>query len=310
MKTSANGLSIEYEIFGAPNAPVMLLIMGLGSQLTRWPVPFCEKLAACGYRVIRFDNRDVGLSSWVDAPVPDFGMLMASMLMGQEPDVPYTLEDMMHDALGLLDALHIEQAHIVGASMGGMIAQLLAIQHPQRVLSLASVMSTTGNPMLPPASPAVTARIMTRPPADADAATIVAVSLDIIRALSSHTEPFDETWTRARVIEDTQRAYNPDGTSRQIAAIVANGDRRERLRGITAPTLVLHGEDDPLFSVAAAHDTAACIVGAQLRLIPGMGHELPARTHDVAIDAIVSNAQRARTTFTPRPDPQHAGVTI
>jgi len=289
----ANGLLLEYDIVGSPSDPPVLLIMGLGMQLTRWPVPMCEQLAAHGYQVIRFDNRDVGRSTWFSAAqTPELATVMQAKMTGQPVRVPYTLSDMVADVIGLLDALRIETAHIVGASMGGMIAQLVAAHYPQRIWSLTSMMSNSGNPDLPRPAPAVVARIMIRPPEDTDLVGLTEHGIETIRVMASPRYEFDVAHARKRVQEDLARGYNPNGITRQIAAITATGDRRVHLGNILAPTLVLHGEDDPLFPVAAAHELAACIKGAHLRIIPGMGHELPEHLYQPLVAAIVGNLRR------------------
>lgn len=285
---------IEYEVFGAAADPVVLLIMGLGAQLTRWPVAFCDKLAARGYRVIRFDNRDVGRSTHLSsAPVPDVGRVLAMRGMGIPVKVPYTLQDMAADAIGLLDALHVDKAHIVGASMGGMIAQIVAAQYPQRVLSLTSIMSTTGNPALPPPTPAAAAALFARAPDPKDKEAYLAHALNSVRTVSSPGYAFDESAVRERILTDLGRGYNPAGYLRQIAAVSVGADRTQLLKRITAPTVVVHGADDPLVNVAGGRATAAAIPNAELRIIPGMGHDLPVPLFDTLIDAIEAAAKRA-----------------
>lgn len=292
-QVSANGIKLEYESFGSPANPVALLIMGLGAQLTRWPVAFCEKLAARGFRVIRFDNRDSGLSTLLDsAPIPDLRMLVAARMTGLTMNVPYTLDDMAADTIGLLDALHIEQAHIVGASMGGMIAHLVAADYPQRVLSLTSIMSTTGNPALPPPTPAAAAVLMARAPHPSDRDAYLAHGLKTLRTIGSPGYPFDEAVVSERILNEAARSYNPAGFGRQIAAVTATGDRREKIRRIKAPTVVVHGAADPLVPLAAGRDTAENIANAELRVIPGMGHDFPPPLFDTIIDAIESAAKR------------------
>ena len=289
----ANSLQLEYETFGSPTDPPVVLIMGLGMQMTRWPVPLCERLRAHGYWVIRFDNRDVGRSSWINLPAPDVMSLMQAMMMGQRAQIPYTLADMAADVIGLLDALQLDTAHLVGASMGGMIAQLVAAHYPERTLSLTSVMSNSGNPAVPMAAPEVLARVTMRPPDDAPLAALIEHGVDTMRAMTSPRHEFEEADVRARVAADLERGYNPVGVNRQLAAVTVAGDRRAHLQRIVAPTLVLHGEDDPLFPVAAAYDLAAAIPHAQLQVIPGMGHELPSHLHDVVATAILGNLRRA-----------------
>jgi len=289
-----NGIDLEYESFGASKDPLMLLIMGLGAQLTRWPVPFCEKLVARGYRVIRFDNRDVGLSTKFDAAgVPDLTQIMTAKFTGAPVKVPYTLHDMAADGIGLLDAVSIQKAHIVGASMGGMIAQQIAAEYPQRVLSLTSIMSTTGNPTLPPPTAAATAVLMNRYTNVDDRTAYIDHTLNAFRTIASPGFPFDELATRERILSDALRGYSATGFARQMAAVAAAGDRRDYVRRIKVPTMVIHGKSDPLVPVAAGRDTAACIAGAELRVFCGMGHDIPPQLYDKIIDAIVSVAQRA-----------------
>ena len=296
-QVTANGIRLEYEEFGHTKDEPILLIMGLGAQLTRWPLGFIEMLTARSYRVIRFDNRDVGLSERFHAPGPaNVAQLMAEMLAGKAPNAPYMLNDMADDAVGLLDALKIRSAHIVGASMGGMIAQMVAAGHATRTLSLTSIMSSTGNRALPPAKPEAMAVLMTRPESQ-ELEAIVTHGIRAQRTIGSPAYPASDAELRERIEEDFRRAYYPDGFSRQMAAIVASGDRREALKKITAPTVVLHGADDPLVPVDAGRDTAANIKGAELRIVPGMGHDLPAALYSVVVEAIEAAAARARIRF-------------
>lgn len=296
-QVQANGIAIEYEAFGAAADPVMLLIMGLGAQLTRWAVPFCEKLAARGYRVIRFDNRDVGKSTHLTAaPVPDLARMALARMAGMRLKIPYTLEDMAADSVGLLDALHIDKAHIVGASMGGMIAQIVAADYPQRVLSFTCIMSTSGNPSLPPPTPAAAAMMMSRSPdPTADRETYVRHGMSSLRVIASPGFDFDDTGTRERLLTDLDRGYNPAGYARQFAAVSMSTDRRAKLKHIVAPTVVVHGAEDPLVPVAAGRDTADNIPGAELRIIPGMGHDIPPALYDTFVAIIDGVARRART---------------
>ncbi len=296
---SVNGLSFEYESSGSASHPALLLIMGLGAQLVRWPLRFCDKLVERGFRVVRFDNRDIGLSAKMDgAPVPELATIIAARMAGLPVRVPYTLEDMAADTVGLMDALGIEKAHIVGASMGGMIAQLVAVDYAPRVLSLTSIMSTTGNPALPPPTPAAAAVLMSRAPNPSDLDAYLRHSLNTLRVIGSPGAPFDEAAARERLITEVKRNYNPAGFGRQLAAVTANGDRRERLRRLATPTMIVHGADDPLVPVACGRDTAENIPGAELRIIPGMGHDLPPQYHDQIVDAIVSIAQRGDSGIT------------
>ncbi|MBS7701839.1 alpha/beta fold hydrolase [Chelatococcus asaccharovorans] len=291
----ANGIDLAWDSFGHEGDPAILLIAGLGVQMIRWAVPFCEDLAARGYYVIRFDNRDAGCSTHLSrcAP-PDFGALAAALMAGRQPDVPYALPDMAADAVGLLDALAIDRAHVVGLSMGGMIAQIMASEHPERVLSLTSIMSGTGNPALPQAEPDVMA-LMMRPAPDpvSDEVGFLAHSLAFTRRIAGPGHPVDETAHRDLVLEEARRAYDPGGTGRQIAAMAVAGDRRARLATIGVPTLVIHGTDDPLIPPACGADTATSIPGAAFMPIDGMGHHLPATLHRTVADAIDRVAKRA-----------------
>ena len=291
----ANGITLEYDGFGATDADAMVLIAGLGTQMIRWPAPLCEDLAARGYRVIRFDNRDAGLSThFSECPAPDFAAMAAALARGQRPDVPYTLHDMAADTVGLLDALSIARAHLVGRSMGGMIAQLVASDHAPRVMSLTAIMSSTGNPALPSADADVMA-MLTRPAPNpfADEAGFLAHGLGFARCIAGPGHPFDEEAHRAQIRAETSRAWNPAGFGRQIAAIAATGDIRSRLAKITAPTLVVHGTHDRLFPPACGEDIAANVAGADLMLIDGMGHDLPPVLYRQIGDAIAALAARS-----------------
>ncbi len=293
-KVQANGVEIEYEIHGPDGGEVVLLIMGLAQQLTRWPTALIDRLVGEGFRVVRFDNRDIGLSTRFDAAgAPDLPAVFAALAKGQTPDLPYQLSDMADDAAGLLDALGIARAHVAGLSMGGMIAQILAVRHPAKVLSLVSAMSTTGNPAVPPATPQVQAVLFARPQAtDLDGLTEHALKAQI--AVQSPAWPVDPAIERPRLRAEIERAYYPAGVARQMAAALASGDRREALKTITAPTVVLHGADDPLVHVEGGKDTAATIPGAELRIIAGLGHDLPDAVHDAFVDAVKAAAARAR----------------
>lgn len=291
----ANGITLSYDSFGDADAETILLIAGLGTQMIRWTVPFCNILTERGYRVIRFDNRDAGCSThFTGHPAPDFGALAAALAAGKQPDVPYTLLDMAGDAIGLLDALSIERAHFIGRSMGGMIAQIAASEHSERVLSLTSIMSSTGNPSLPAAASDVMA-MMTRPAPNPfeDEAGFLEHSLAFARRIASPGFPFDESAHSALILEETKRAYDPTGFARQIAAIAVAGDRRSRLASITVPTLVVHGADDPMIPFACGRDTASSVPHAEFMLIEGMGHDLPPELYQVVADGIERIARRA-----------------
>lgn len=290
-----NSIELAYDSFGNDNDEVMILIAGLGTQMIRWTVPFCEQLAAQGFRVIRFDNQDTGCSThYSHYPAMDFNALAAALMSGQRPDMPYTLDDMAGDVIGLLDALGIDGAHIVGRSMGGMIAQLVASKYPDRVLSLTSIMSTSGNPSLPQASPEVMG-MMTAPGPNPfeDEAGFLAHSMAFAKRIAGTGHPFDEEAYRALIAEEFRRAYDPGSVGRQIAAIAVSGDRRPLLAAIKVPALVIHGMDDPLFVPACGEDTASSIPGAELMLVEGMGHDLPHQLYQQMIDAIERTAQRS-----------------
>ncbi|WP_439817809.1 alpha/beta fold hydrolase [Zavarzinia sp. CC-PAN008] len=295
-QVKANGITIEYESFGAETAPPVLLIMGFSGQMTMWPVELCHELVARGYRVIRFDNRDIGLSEKLDGMgVPDMGKMMGALQSGSKVEAPYQLEDMAADAVGLLTALGIDKAHIVGASMGGMIAQLVAAEFPDRVLSLTSIMSTTGNPALPPAKPEAMGALLAPRAPDGDWDAIVERGLLSWRAIRSPGFFDDEALVREKILSDARRSYQAGGVVRQMAAIWANGDRRPKLARITAPTVVLHGGDDPLVPVEGGKDTAANIAGAELRIIPGMAHDFPLKLVGVFADAVDAAVAKSRT---------------
>ena len=291
-QTIHNGITLEYETHGDAANPALLLIMGLGAQLTLWPIELVEALVERGYYVIRHDNRDIGLSTkFTEAGVPNMQSVVMALMTGKKPDIPYTLSDMAADAVAVLDAAGVAKAHIVGASMGGMIAQLVAIEHPGRVLSLTSIMSSTGNPLLPPARPEAMAALMAPIAPDADLATILERGAMISKAIGSPGYPADPARLSVNVERDFRRSFHPTGAARQMAAIVADGDRRTRLKGVTAPTLVIHGADDPLVPVEGGRDTAAAIAGAKILEIPGMGHDLPLALVDTIADAIAGHAK-------------------
>ena len=271
----ANKLKIAYDEFGKSSDPAILLIMGLGTQMIAWPDPLCEGLADCGYRVVRFDNRDIGLSEkiLVDQPVSIPKLLLASRF-GLPVSVPYTLNDMATDSVGVLDGLNIEAAHIVGASMGGMIAQVLTASFPQRALSLTSIMSTSGNPKLPSASWRAAQQLLMRP-ADASEVALVNHGLRTWKIIGSPDYMPSEEDLRARILRSMRRSLYPLGYKHQMAAIIENGDRRSLLKQITTPTLVMHGREDVLVPVEGGIDTANSIDGATLQIFEGMGHDLP-----------------------------------
>jgi pimeloyl-ACP methyl ester carboxylesterase len=289
--TPTTGIEIFYEDHGDPAHEVILLIMGLGAQMTLWPDELVEALVGEGFRVIRYDNRDIGLSQKIEgARAPSLPMQVLRKKIGFPARVPYTLADMAHDGIGVLDALGIAKAHMVGASMGGMIAQLMAVHHPERLLSLTSIMSTTGNPKLPPAEKNAMGALIA-PLKGMDEDTLIEHGLNIVRNIGSPGFPFDPEEQRAKVLRNVRRSVYPAGPPRQLAAIIDDGDRRARLAGVRVPTLVLHGEDDPLIKLPAAEDTAAAIPGARLVTIPGWGHDIPAPLVPRVADEIAAHAR-------------------
>jgi pimeloyl-ACP methyl ester carboxylesterase len=274
-QAQANGLTLEYETFGRRSAPAILLVMGLGAQLTLWPDRFCQALADAGYYVVRYDNRDIGLSSKIDAAgKPKLLRAGLAYTFGLPVKAGYTLDDMARDAIGLLDALKIARAHVIGASMGGMIAQILAAKYPQRVNALVSVMSSSGNRRLPGPSWNIKLRMVNRPKRH-DRETLVQHSIRIWQLIGSPAYPLSQQEMRTRLEQSHLRSSYPQGLARQTLAILASGSRLGLLAAIRAPTLILHGAADRLVPVAAAHDLARHIDGARLEIIPGMGHDFP-----------------------------------
>ena len=277
--TPNTGIEIFYEDTAAKggnaDAEVILLVMGLGAQMTLWPDELVEALADEGYRVIRYDNRDIGLSQKMEgARAPSLPVQVLRKKIGFPARVPYTLKDMADDGIGLMDALGIERAHVVGASMGGMIAQLMAVHYPARLASLTSIMSTTGNPKLPPAEKHAMEALIA-PITSMEEDSLVAHGLNIAKNIGSPGYPFDPEQQREKVLRNVRRSVYPAGPPRQLAAIIDDGCRRARLAQVRTPTLVLHGEDDPLIKLPAAEDTAKAIPGARLVTIPGWGHDIP-----------------------------------
>jgi pimeloyl-ACP methyl ester carboxylesterase len=283
-------LELCYETFGSASAPPLLLIMGLASQMLMWDDQFCEQLASRGFRVIRFDNRDIGRSSLLrGAVLPTRWQLLRRSPRG----AAYTLDEMAADSVGLLDHLKIGAAHIVGASMGGMIAQLVAINHPDRVLSLVSIMSTTGNPKVGRPQPKMMMRLMRRGQREREA--YIEDHLATFRAIGSKVYEFEEEYVRELAGRLFERGVYPAGSARQLGAVVSATDRTQALAGIRVPTTVIHGDADPLVDVSGGRATAEAIPGARLVIFPGMGHDLPRALWPEIIDAIVENTAAART---------------
>jgi pimeloyl-ACP methyl ester carboxylesterase len=276
---SHDGLQIEYDVVGEDGAPAVLLVMGLGMPAAMWPPEFISALLERGFRVVTFDNRDSGGSTWLrEAQVPNIPVAMTRALLRLPVTAPYTLTDMALDAAAVLDAADVPRAHVIGVSMGGMIAQVLAALQPQRVLTLTSIMSSSGNPhprMALGKRRALDA-LLRRPPDDpADIEAVVDHLVYVFGVIGSPGFPQDAGTLRPHLARVARRGLYPAGTSRQLAAILASGDRRTLLRGVSAPTLVVHGADDPLVPLAAGQDTARHVPNAMLEIIPGMGHDFP-----------------------------------
>lgn len=290
----ANGVELYYEDFGDPADPVILLVMGLGTQLIAWPDALVERLVAGGYRVIRYDNRDIGQSTHLHgakAVSPVRAMIAARL--GWSFPVAYTLNDMAEDAVALLDALGIKRAHVVGASMGGMIAQLVAANHPDRVASLVSVMSSSGARGLPGAKPAVQKLLLRKPVGTIDRAKAIALGEEVQRAIA-YPDPERAPGAFAELAgKSYDRGFNPLGTRRQLLAIVHDGNRSDRLAKIAAPTLIIHGAADPLIPFAHAEDLVTRIPGARLERIEAMAHDLPPSQLPKVADLVIAHANAA-----------------
>jgi pimeloyl-ACP methyl ester carboxylesterase len=291
-KADANGIQIEYETFGEPDSPALLLIMGFGGQLIWWDEQLCQQLAEQGHYVIRYDNRDAGLSSKIEeSGASDIMKTIEALMQGEVATPPYTFEDMADDAVGLLDALGIKKAHICGMSMGGEIAQTIAINHPERILSLISIYSRTGDPEEPQAKPEIREIMLTPPPDEREG--YIEHMLKLWRMIAGPGFPFDEKWHRELATKTYDRAYYLQGAAYQFAATLARKNRKPKLGSVSVPTLVMHGADDPVVLVECGKNTAEAIPGAELMIIDGMGHDIP---HDGAwpqiIDAIVDHTQK------------------
>ena len=283
----ANGIEIAYETFGDPADPTLLLVMGLGVQMLLWDEELCQMFVERGFHVVRFDNRDVGLSSKTPARAPR----VLPALVRRPRKSAYLLSDMADDAAGLLDHLEVDAAHVMGASMGGMIAQTLAARHPQRVRSLVSIMSTTGNRRVGRAKPGALALLVNRPPQGRE--ENVERAAKAFRVIGSPGFERDEARLRDVVGRSYDRCFHPAGVAHQLVAILASGNRTAELRSIQAPTLVIHGEDDPLVGVSGGRATARAIPTARLMTIPGMGHDMPREIWPRIVEGVVANAERA-----------------
>jgi pimeloyl-ACP methyl ester carboxylesterase len=292
MQIVANGIGIEIDDQGLPSGEPLLLIMGLGMQLTGWPQELVQLLVSRGFRVLRIDNRDAGLSQGFDQlGVPNMAWAGMRYLLRLPVRSPYAISDMAQDTLGVLDALGIARAHVCGASMGGMIAQHLAAQHPERVKSLTLMMTTSGSRRLPQPSLHVRRALMSRP-AGRDTAAIVAHLQRLLAVIGSPAYPPEPEPLRLRLEAMVRRAWRPAGTARQICAVVADGDRSPLLARIVAPTRVIHGAADPLVPAAAGHDLVARIAGSVADIVPGMGHDLPPQLLPHYAEGIAANAAR------------------
>ena len=290
--TPNTGIEIFYEDHGDPAHETILLVMGLGAQLTLWPDELVEALTGEGFRVIRYDNRDIGLSQKMEgARAPSLPIQLLRKKIGFPAKVPYTLTDMADDGIGLLDALGIDRAHVVGASMGGMIVQLMAVHHPDRLMSMTSIMSTTGNGKLPQAEKHAMEALIA-PLKGMDEESLVAHGLNLAKNIGSPGFPFEPEQQREKVLRNVRRSVYPAGLPRQLAAIIDDGCRRSRLANVRTPTLVLHGEADPLVKLEAGEDTARHISGARLVTIPGWGHDIPPELVGRVAEEIVVHARQ------------------
>jgi pimeloyl-ACP methyl ester carboxylesterase len=293
----ANGVEIAYQEMGDADGEPLLLIMGLATQMIAWDERLCAMLAERGFRVVRFDNRDIGRSTKIESA----GLASrVDMMRGRRETAPYLLRDMAADTVGLMDHLGIDSAHLVGASMGGMIAQTTAIEHPARVRSMVSIMSNTGNRRTAPPSLRAFGVMLGSPPKGREAA--IARAIKTFKVIGSPGFPFEEDRVREIAGRSYDRGHSAAGVARQLHAITASGDRTRRLADVKAPTLVIHGGNDPLIRPAGGRATAAAVPGSRLRMIDGMGHDLPPALWPTFVDEIASNAQRAsEPAKTPQP---------
>ena len=292
----ANGITIEYEEKGNKDGSPLILIRGLGTQLIDWPEKLIDGLAEGGFRVIYHDNRDVGLSSKIDhAGSPDLMDVMQKVGAGKPIKAPYTISDMAQDVTGLMDVLEISTANVFGISMGGMIAQSLAAKHGLRVRSMISVMSSSGNPDLPPGNPEAMGRLFSAPPEPGDRDAVIAHGVETLKVIGSPGFPETESDLFKIAANRYDRCYCPEGVARQMMAVMSDGSRVEMLKSISVPSLVIHGLDDPLVPVEAGRDTAKHIPNASLKVIGGMGHNIPDELVPRFVDLITRHAQKADT---------------
>jgi pimeloyl-ACP methyl ester carboxylesterase len=293
-KIIANGLSLEVETLGNPGDPAVMLIMGLGMQLVAWPMEFCQGLVDAGFRVIRFDNRDVGLSEKIKTGVKvSLPLSMARYFLHLPVNAPYLIDAMAADTVGVLDALGIRQAHLVGASLGGMIAQMVAANYPKRCLSLTSIMSSSGDRSLPNSSWKATRLLMVRPPANATVEQLTDHLVRVFAVIGSPGFPASPKMFRERLSAAINRGYYPLGFVNQLLAVLGSGDRSASLKTIGKPTLVIHGDSDQLVPVKHGIDTARKIPGAALKIVPGMGHDLAPGLIPILLDAIIPHLRSA-----------------
>lgn len=291
MKVATNGVELETETFGDPAHPALLLIMGLGCQMLVWPRALCEQLAAAGFYVVRFDNRDVGLSTQLDhLGTPKLMREIVRQRIGLRARAPYRLHDMVKDTVGLMDALKLPRAHVVGLSMGGMIAQLMALQHPERVQGLTLVMTSSNNPRLPQPTLGMQLRLIKRP-RGFDRRSLIEHGIRTWQLLASPRNVPTQQELEPFVTSLVERAITPRGYVRQLLAVLASGPRHRQLGAIRQPTLVIHGLDDPLIPKAAGEELARLIPGAELMLVPNMGHDLPANIWPQLLPHIVRHAK-------------------
>lgn len=290
--TSANGIELYFDTFGDPADPTLLMVSGLGAQCVAYDDELCQALAATGRHVVRYDNRDVGLSTHLEGAPADALGAMAAAVTGEPVQAAYTLADMAADGVALLDALDIDEAHVMGSSMGGMIAQTMAIEHPDRVRSLTSVMSTTGEPEVGTPSPECMTGLMSVMQPAEDRASRVEAAIALARLIGTPSV-FDEARARTRAERFVDRSYDPTGTSRQLIAILASGSRVDGLRALDVPTVVLHGDADPLVDISGGRRTAELVPGAEFRLMEHMGHDLPPQYWDRIVGGVRAAAERS-----------------
>lgn len=283
---SSNGLNIHYDSFGNKSDPALILIMGLGTQLIHWDDDFCRFLASYKLRVIRFDNRDIGKSTWLtESSVPSTLDFIGNTVFGRRLNAPYSLEDMADDTLGLMDQLEIQKAHIVGASMGGMIAQALAIKASDRVLSLTSIMSSTGDRDLPKPKAHIGAKFLK--PLSNDTESFIAQNVDMWKALHSKHFHFDEQKVESLVRRSKERGFDSNGVTRQLSAVIDAPDRTEELKKLNIPALVIHGDHDPLVRLESGVATANALENSTLKVFEGMGHTLPEELWPEIVEQII-----------------------